>query len=293
MSSSTLFTILLFLGMLSWGGSWPASKFITTYTSGEIIVFWRFLLALLTFIPILAWLKIPLKITPRALGYLLVISLFNSLYALLFIYGVRYGMAGAGGVLVTTLIPIFTYLSAYVLHANPIARHEGIGLVLGLLSGLFLLNPRYYGDLLGGGNLFFLAAALTWTALTLTTQRIRHEVHPVAVNFYSTFFSFLSFLPLLWLEDRVMEVWSFDGYFWGNLLFISCLSMAFGTTIYYQAVAKVGGSKASSFGLLVPMNALLLSWLFLEEIPTFETLIGGALALGAIYLLNLYRPRAS
>lgn len=285
-----LFAILLFVGMIFWGGSWPSSKILTQYTSTEVITFWRFFFALLTFVPIVFALKVPLRLTPSSLKYLLLASFFNSLYSILFFTGLRFGFAGAGGVLVTTLIPIFAYLLSYWLYSNPLEKHEVSGLVLGLISGLFLLNLSHYGDLLGGGNLFFVASALSWASLTLATQKIRHEVHPVAINFYTTLFSVITYAPLFLWNTNMMEIGSFDGWFWGNLLFVSCLSTAFGTTIYYQAISIVGASKASTFGLMVPVNALLLSWLFLGETPTQETLIGGSLAILAIYLINLYRP---
>ncbi|VEG82465.1 Uncharacterised protein [Wolinella succinogenes] len=54
---------------------------------------------------------------------------FNSLYSILFFTGLRFGFAGAGGVLVTTLIPVFAYLLSYWLYSNPLEKHEVSGLV--------------------------------------------------------------------------------------------------------------------------------------------------------------------
>ncbi|WP_232013711.1 EamA family transporter [Wolinella succinogenes] len=77
-----LFAILLFVGMIFWGGSWPSSKILTQYTSTEVITFWRFFFALLTFVPIVFALKVPLRLTPSSLKYLLLASF--SIHSILF-----------------------------------------------------------------------------------------------------------------------------------------------------------------------------------------------------------------
>ncbi|MGP1450813.1 MAG: DMT family transporter [Wolinella sp.] len=284
-----IFAVLLFIGMFFWGASWPASKILTSHASIEVVAFWRFFFALITFLPIIVLLGIPLFMSLRSFLLMLVASVANSIYSLLFFNGLSYGLAGAGGVLVTTLIPVFSYLLSYIFLGSKISMREGFGLLLGFLSGLFLLNLAHYGSLLGGGNLFFVAAALTWGVLTLLTQKLRGDVHPVAINFYTTLFSTISFSPVLFGGES-FSILAVGMEFWFCLLFVAVFSTAFGTTIYYQAIAVVGAGRASSFGLLVPVHALVLSWIFLDEVPTFETLIGGILAFGAIYMINLYKP---
>ena len=50
-----------------------------------------------------------------------------------------------------------------------------------------------------------------------------------------------------------MSVFEFDWIFWINLLFLSCIAMSFGTSIYFLASSKLGPKQASAYIFLVPL----------------------------------------
>ncbi|MBN2870836.1 MAG: EamA family transporter, partial [Campylobacterales bacterium] len=60
-------------------------------------------------------------------------------------------------------------------------------------------------------------------------------------------------------------------------------------TIYFIASGKMGSGRASSYMFLVPVCALASSYVLLDEIPSVPLLIGGAISMMAVYLIN--RPR--
>lgn len=296
MQKNLIFSVLLVIAMLFWGSSWPSSKILIRYTSPEIITFWRFFFALIATLPLMLLLKIPLRISRDAFKILIIAALFNCLYSIMFFVGLNYGSAGKGGVLVTTLTPIFTYILSF-LYAKfkgntkkTMQNNEILGLFLGMIAGICLLNLGGLQELFGKFNTFFILCALDWAVLTLICQHIR--IHPLAINFYITLLSVLMFSPLLWMERDAFIIFSFDGLFWGMLFIVSVLSTAIGTSIYYMGIAQVGATKASSFPLLVPAFALLTSFLILREIPSLLTLFGGSLAIFATYLINLYRKKS-
>ena len=109
--------------------------------------------------------------------------------------------------------------------------------------------------------------------------------------FRSTFFSLLLFSPIFIFQPAMLEIFSFDARFWWMMFIVAVLSTAVGTSIYYMGVARVGAAQASSFNLLIPVTALLSSFVILGEIPSVLTLIGGSIAVFAAYLINLYQPK--
>lgn len=280
------FVIQLCVAMFFWGGAWSATKLIVDYTSTDVLAFWRFAIAAVSFLPMVLFWHVNLAISRRTFFFLLLASLMNVGYALLFFRGIVMGLAGAGGVLVTTLIPIATFLLAFLIYRHKPSRLESIGLSLGFISG-FLLTQLYTPELLlANGNLYFVASAFVWAILTLILQNIHHDIHPVAINFYICLFSVILFAPLVHEPTQLLAIFHFDWVFWAGMLFISCCSIAIGTTLYYHAIKQLGGSKASAFNLLVPLFAMLLSWALLGETPTFNTIIGGSLAIVAILCLS-------
>lgn len=280
------FVILLCIAMLLWGGAWSASKMIVDYTSTDVLAFWRFVFAALCFVPMVLFLRVRLIISPKTFGFLAVASVANVGYAVLFFHGIALGFAGAGGVLVTTLIPIATFLLAFVFYRHKPTKLEAIGLSLGLVSGFLLTQLHTPALLFANGNLYFVASAFVWALLTLVLQNIHNAIHPIAINFYITLLSVIFYVPFVSDYAQLLDIFGFDWVFWAGILFVSCCSIAIGTTLYYHAIKQLGGSKASAFNLLVPLFAMLLSWALLGETPTLNTLLGGSLAIVAILCLS-------
>ena len=292
MRKELIFSILLVVAMTFWGSSWASSKVLTSYTSADVITFWRFFFALMASIPLVIILRIPIRIDGSALKYLFLASITNCAYSIMFFIGLNYGAAGKGGVLVTTLTPVFVYLLTYWIHKiqnNPkmMRGNEILGLTLGIIAGICLLDLGNLSVLFSKSNVFFVLCALDWAVLTLICQRVR--IHPIAINFYITLFSVLLSSPIFFFESAMLDIFSFDARFWTMLFVVSVLSTAIGTSIFYMGVAQIGAEKASSYQLLVPLIALVASYFILGEIPSLLTLFGGGIAIFAIYLINVYK----
>ncbi|WP_273211752.1 DMT family transporter [Helicobacter rodentium] len=295
MNKNLLFYILLVIAMIFWGASWSASKVMVSYIGADVITFWRFFFAFLASVPLVILLKIPLRMDTHSFKLLILAALCNCLYSLMYFIGLNYGSAGKGGVLVTTLIPIFAYLLSFIVaklqkdSSKMMKNNEILGLFLGVIAGACLLNLGSWQELFGKFNTLFVFCALDWAVLTLICRNI--GIHPVAINLYITFFSLLLFSPIFIFQPAMLEIFSFDARFWWMMFIVAVLSTAVGTSIYYMGVARVGAAQASSFNLLIPVTALLSSFVILGEIPSVLTLIGGSIAVFAAYLINLYQPK--
>ncbi len=283
-----LFTYLLFLAMLFWGLSWPLSKILSSDHSACFIAFGRFFIVGIMLIPILRYFRLNFTVKKENLPVLCANIFFNAAYSLVYFYALRLGNAGAAGVISTTLSPIIaTFLSIIVFH-NKLNTREMLGLAIGLISGIFLLNLSSIDSLFSPFNLFFILTAFLWACLSLCAKVLAKNLHPLVINFYSSFASSLLFIPFITLDDFLIYK-ELDSI--AMLVIIALFSTIFGTTIYYKSIEILGITKSSSYTLLVPFFALILSWLILDEIPTIHTIIGGTLAIVAIYLISLYNKR--
>ena len=109
-----------------------------------------------------------------------------TVYNQLFFRGLKNGLAGAGGVLVTTTNPLFTYAFWIILYKKQLKAGAIIGLILGLIGGLVLLEIwRISLDaLLLSGNLFFIIASIIWAFITLTSQETQKRTGFLTYCFY-------------------------------------------------------------------------------------------------------------
>lgn len=287
LKSRTVLYFLLVLAMTAWGGSWSSGKVIAGTASPETLIFWRFLITFISFIPVMFILKLSFRLNRKAFLQSALGSLFIVGYNKFFFLGLSYGLAGAGGVLVTNLNPIFTLLLAVVFFRQSVTMLGKAGIALGLTGGMILLEIWNISldKLLMSGNLYFILAATCWAFLSVISQASRGNVSPLVFSFY--IYGFTVVLDFFFaLPGDITAPLKFGGVFWFNLIYLSLFATTFATTVYFIASTKLGSHKASSFIFMVPASAVFISWMALGEIPQFSTIAGGIIAVIAVYLIN-------
>lgn len=280
-------TVLMILAMVLWGGSWVSGKIAATSVPPMVIVFWRFSLTAVSLVPLLFVFRQSLRVSAKSLALLIVSGIILFAYNTLFFMGLKNGLAGTGGVLVTSLNPLFTFLLTYLVQRTAISRKQIAGLLIGLAGGLVMLRVWEFSlaSLLAGGTLLFLIASALWACLTMVSRKAQEKVPFIAYSIYiyvtAALLSLAFALPSGDLLRTPMAV-----PFWLNMLYISIGVTTVATTIYFVTTSKLGARAASSFLFTVPVSAVIFSWLILGEIPSLFTILGGSLAVGAVYLLN-------
>lgn len=285
--SENFLTIGIIVSMFLWGLSWPSGKVLTQYLTPVNFVIWRYLLVVLTLFPILLLLKVPLTGNRRGIPYILISGFLLSFYSYLFYKGLKHGMAGAGGVLVTILNPIIAYSIGILINRRLPSRLEFTGLLTGLIAGCILLKIwDDAGSLFESGNLFFLGASFTWAVMSVFTSKAKRFGTSFGFSLWQYIVSLVCISPLMNVKEFASVLTINDSIFWMNMIFSSAIVTTMATTIYFYATMKVGPERASSFIFLVPFAAETSSWLFLNEPVLVHTIVGGVLGIVAVYLIN-------
>jgi len=151
------------LAMIAWGETWVSAKILNRYLSANELIFWRFFFTTIGLIPVIVYRKYSLKISKKNLGIVLVSALLLALYNEAFFLGTKYGLASFGGVLVTTLNPILTFLAIALIAKKMFHRMEVAGLVLGVVGVLIMLKIWHFdlSSIFSRGNTFYLLAIHT------------------------------------------------------------------------------------------------------------------------------------
>ncbi|MBI4949390.1 MAG: DMT family transporter [Deltaproteobacteria bacterium] len=285
--NSHIFTLLMVLSMVIWGGSWVSAKAIASSLSPESLTFWRSLVNTIALIPVLYLVKGPKKMGREALGFTLLGALFLSGYMYLFFMGLSIGYAGAAGVLVTTTVPLITFVLSAAIFRQGVSGKDALGLALGVIGGAALLGVWTLdaGRIFIGGNAYFLVAAFLWALLTLCSQKACGMISPILFSLVANAVATVIFFFLA-IPNGIGGALSEGPLFWFNIFYLGVISSAFATTVYFLASNRLSSRRASSFVFLVPISAVFLSWLFLGEAPRLNTVAGGALAMGAVYIIN-------
>ena len=277
----------MIISMTTWGLSWTNAKILGQYTSPPVLMVWRFLLASLSIAPIVYWSKNSFKLSLKGLWFVLVNSGFMVLYNYFFFKGTQLGLAGVGGVLVTTLNPILTTLFSGLLFGEVLLKKDWFGLLLGLIAGTLIIqvwsiNSRLFFQ---SGNIYFIMASISWVAVTILTSRAKYTTPFISYSFWSYVFSFFFCITFTSI-DQFFKVLTFGYIFWINIFFLGIAAMSIGTTIYFYASSELGPKKASAYIFIVPVTALGFAILMLDEPVVITTIVGGLLGIVAVYLIN-------
>jgi len=285
-NNKKIFYILMFIAMIGWGASWVHAKVLSAYINEYELVFLRNFFTVIAMIPVLFFSKKSLRINIKSLLLAIAVAVVMILYLKFYFLGTKFGTASLGGALVTTLVPINTFILMALFFDRKIEKKDRFALVLGAIGVLTILNIWSFSieDIFTKHNLYFLLASILWPILTIISSKAT-KVSPLIFSFYM--YIIMIILVLIFFVDiKELQYESYDSIFWINILSLGVFSTAFATTIYFVGVEKLGTNAVSSFIFLVPFFAILLSILFLGEEVHFTLFIGTILTLISVKILN-------
>ena len=286
MANKNFFFFLLFLAMVAWGGSWVNVKVLGHYISAFDMIFLRFGITAITMVPIIVWLKHSFKIDLKSFGLVVLVALALIFYNKYYYLGTKFGTASLGGAMVTTMIPILTFILLALMGAKKVSSKDLFALGLGAIGVLTMLHIWTFDleRILVIHNLYFFLAAILWAVLTIISSKST-KISPIVFTFYM----YIVTVALDWIffvDVSAIPFETFDGIFWVNTLLISLAASTFSNTIYFLGIEKLGAAEVSSFVFLVPFSAIGLSAIFLNETVDLFIIVGTVLTLYAVKLLN-------
>ncbi len=287
--------LLMIVAMGTFGFSWVSGKRIAGYATPSTLAFIRFAITALCFVPVVLIKSPKTSMKGTGTGWLWTAAgaAALSIYNLLFFSGLNAGLAGQGGLIVTTLNPLFTFLLVAAGNRKSPQGRNISGVLIGIIGGILLMQPWRYsaGNILDSGNAAFLGAAFSWSILTVISRRAQLHLGFRKFNIGLYTIAALMMLPFSYISGGASPFASIpsNSAFWADMLFISAATGAFGTGVYFMVSSRLGAARGSAFTYLVPIFALLFTSLILFEKPDLPMITGGILAIVAVTLINRKR----
>ena len=271
--------------MFLWGGGWTALKILTYNLPMDVIIFWRFFFMSLAFLPILYFFKEPIRLSKNSLKYVLSSAILNIAFMVSSFFGIKYGLAGAGSVIITSLSPLMTFILATFIFKNKIAKFQYLGLFMGIIGGIIILQLNDISLFFNGSNIYFLLCALIWAGVTILSQKAHIHMHPIHYSFFIALIATITSFFYAF-NSNLLAVFEQGWQFWIALIYLAVLGQTVATTIFFMASGKLGSEKTSSFMFLVPTFALLSAWVVLDEPIEIHIIVGGAISMVAVVFIN-------
>lgn len=283
--------ILLVLTMLFWGGTFIAGRLLSEDTSAYSAAFLRFFIASIALFCLLKLANEKTRFPSRSewfgLFFLGATGVFC--YNVFFFTGLQYINAGRAALIIAST-PLIITLFALLIFKEPLSPFKLFGILLSITGAMFVISNGHPSTILTGGfgkgELSLLGCVFSWSAYTLIGKKMLSSMSPLSSVFFSSIIgTALLFLPAT-ATGLFQDIPRLTFSNWFELSYLGIFGTALGFSWYYGAIKKIGATQAGVFINLVPVFAVILSWLILDEAIKPSVLIGGAMILSGVSLTN-------
>jgi drug/metabolite transporter (DMT)-like permease len=286
--------LLLVLSIL-WGGSFFFFKVLVAELPILTIVLARVLLAGLLLNLVMLVRRDAMPTAPKLWGAFFVMGLLNNVLPfVLLVWAETKVSSGLASVLNATT-PVFSVLAGHFLTADEkLSWSKGVGVFFGLLGVLVLIGPSIVTS--AGADQFLPQIACLVTALIYALAGIygrRFKAMPsLTVASGQITASTIMLLPLALAVDRPWNLPNPSLHAWEALTGLAVFSTALAYIIYFRILASAGATNVMLVTLLVPVSAILLGVLFLDESFTLQALVGMLLIVAGLAAIDGRLPAA-
>ncbi len=153
----------------------------------------------------------------------------------------------------------------------------GVGVIVSRGSWQVITSSAY-----NPGDLIIVATLFAWGIYTTYGRHLMQVVSPLAATTYAYIAGATYLLIACWLTE--WESWQVAETRWDSWLAVAYQSTlgTFAHFWYYQAVEILGPSRAGVFINLVPVMAIGIAYVFLDEALTLPHLVGGLIVLAGV-----------
>ncbi|MGF1516409.1 MAG: DMT family transporter [Nodosilinea sp.] len=281
----------LLITMALWGGTFIAGRLVVQDLGPFTAAFCRFAVASFSLVLLTYAVEGALPWPPRKLwlpiGLLGLTGIFA--YNVFFFSGLRTVEAGRAA-LIIALNPVAIALGAALFFKDPLGRRRLLGIGLSLLGAAVVISDgdpvRLLQGEVGLGELMLLGCVVSWMSYSLLGKVVMAELSPFATTTYACITGAVLLLGPALGEGLGNAILAATPTTWGSILYLGILGSAVGFSWYYDGLRQLGPARAGVFINLVPVFAIALAALFLQETPTSSLVLGGALVIAGVVTTN-------
>lgn len=294
--------IALALVIMIWGAAYPLIKALLARLSPMELMLARFWITCLALAGI-AWRfrsdivqllrRHPLRLVCLALlgvpGYHLTLNIGTEILTADPL--THHSAAMLASILVAT-VPAWTALFAHLIRLERLSRRQWLGQLLAFAGVILIVSRGEFGTLrLTTGALWVLGAPVSWALYSVIAR-------PLLARSASSL-PLISFVVLLGTlvmtpftpSGALSRLAALDTAAWGQLLFVALLSTFVGYLVWALAIQRMEATRASAYIYFIPFFSMLVAILFFDERLSTLVILGGALILGGVLLIQLGKIR--
>lgn len=285
-ASRTNWLIFLALGLM-WGSSYLFIKLAVDDFGTFTLVALRLAIgaALLWVVIRLAGQALPRE--PRIYGHLVVMAVVNIVIPFALITWAEQSVDSSLAAILSSAVPLFAIVIAPLfLHDEPIRVNGVIGLGVGFIGVVVLTSHDLsIADADLTGELALLGAALSYAIGAVYARRNMRGVPPMIPAVFQVTFAMLISGAIAIVLERPWEARP-DAEAVFSILWLGVLGSGFAYLAVFRLLASWGATRTTLVAYEIPVVGIVLGFLVLQEPIDGRLLVGTALVVGGVALVN-------
>ncbi len=274
-----------------WGISFVATKAALREIGPVTLIFTRFALGtalLLGMVRLRGSRPVPPRDTWPALALMGFVGIF--LHQMLQSFGLTLATAVHTGWLIG-LIPIWSALLSALLLKERFGGLKVTGLVGGFAGALLVISQGRFGRATlqlpaTRGDFLILLSTVNWAVYSVLGHATIKRLGPARATAGAMLFGWLMLAPFFLASQGWRELPHLSAVGWTAVLFLGIGCSGLGYLFWYGALERIEVSRVAAFLYLEPLVTLLAAVLLLNEPVSAMTVLGGALVLLSVFIVQ-------
>ncbi|WP_051261429.1 DMT family transporter [Desulfovibrio inopinatus] len=280
-----------------WGGTFIAGRDLAPWFSPYTAAFFRFLVASVALVFVVRHREGRLPLVSGKQWFAVTLLGLSGIftYNIFFFTGLQTVAAGRAAVIIA-LNPISIAVFSALFLGEPLTRNKIMGILLSVCGATAVISQGDLTSLVHGGissgDLAIFGCVASWTTYSLIGKVSMKRLTPHGSVTWSCLLGTAMLLPVAVTQSGFFSsVAAAPMHVWFDIIYLGFFGTVLGFTWFYEGVKAIGASKAAVFINIVPVTALILGVLMLNERIGTSLVVGGILVLTGVYLTN--RPTRS